>query len=66
MPVEKSVNGLLTNAQAAALLSMHPQQLRNWRSKRKGPAYFRIHNRCYYTRATLKNWLMKRMVDPES
>ena len=65
MPVEKMVSGLLTNAETAALLSMHPQQLRNWRYKRKGPAYFKIHGRCYYTRGTVKRWLMERMVDPE-
>lgn len=57
-PAEK----LLTDREVADLLQIDDGTLRNWRGKRKGPAFLRIGSRVRYRPADVHAWLATRTV----
>ena len=46
----KDDNGLITTAEAAAMLRLSPRTLEKMRQRGEGPEYFKIQNRTWYTR----------------
>jgi len=55
----------LNDFQAAALLGLKPQTLRNWRGQSKGPPYQKVGRAVRYDFSTLINWMDERTVRPE-
>ena len=49
---------LLTTAEAAALLELGPQTLKNYRHDNTGPAYIRIGGRIRYRHSDLEDWIV--------
>lgn len=57
-----SFDQLLTERQAAALLSVTPRALQKWRSNGRGPEFIRISSRCIrYRRIDLAAWTADRV-----
>ena len=51
--------------QAAALLTLSPATLASWRSRGRGPAYFRLGSRAIrYRRSDLERFLERDRVEP--
>jgi excisionase family DNA binding protein len=48
---------LLTPAETAALLKVHPSTLRRWRAEGRGPAYVRAGRGYRYWRRAVLAWL---------
>ncbi len=48
---------LLTSAEAAALLRVHPQTLVNWRCKGFGPDWIQVGGAIRYSAAQLEEWV---------
>jgi len=46
----KDEGGLITTAEAAAMLRLSPRTLEKMRQRGEGPEYFKIQNRTWYTR----------------
>jgi hypothetical protein len=64
---------MITEAEAAAILRLKPDTLRQWRNRRKkghkkGPPYFQphAHGQVLYARSDLDAWIKKHRVDPAS
>jgi hypothetical protein len=51
---------LLTEAQAAHLLSLKPHTLQRWRARETGPAFVMVGGAVRYRRLTLSAWLSVR------
>ncbi len=52
---------LVTEKQAAKLLSVSPRTLRNWRTRGGGPRFVKISGRCIrYSIADINEWTKKR------
>lgn len=49
---------------AAEKLGVASQTLCNWRHKRKGPAYYKIGDRVYYSREDIDRFIKSGRVDP--
>ena len=49
--------GLLTRAEAAAVLGKSEETLRQWAVRRKGPPRTRYGTRCYYSFESIKKWV---------
>lgn len=50
---------------AAKILDIAVQTLRNWRQKRRGPAYFKMGRSVRYKMEDLRTYASKRRIDPE-
>lgn len=48
---------LLTETEAALLLSINPRTLANWRYRRQGPAYVRVGGAVRYAERDLHTWI---------
>lgn len=53
-------------AGAAAYLGVAPATLRNWRSRRQGPAFLRVGRRRLYAVADLDRYIASVRDDPEA
>lgn len=51
---------LLTEAQAAHLLSLKPRTLQMWRMRGTGPAFVKVGSAVRYRQLTLSEWLATR------
>lgn len=59
------MKAVMTNAEAAAYLSLHPQTLVRWRQQGAGPPYCRLSSgRIGYLVADADAWLEERRVVP--
>ena len=56
---------LLTPKEAAALLSVSPRTLENWRTQDTGPAYYMVGIHPKYTKQSLLDYLKSRHVNPK-
>ena len=55
------LEALLTEKDVAAMLSLEPATLRNWRVKGEGPPFVRLSRRAIrYSRADVSEWLASR------
>lgn len=48
---------LLTPAQTAAMLQVHPSTLRRWRAQRTGPPWVKVGQTYRYWRSEIIRWL---------
>jgi hypothetical protein len=61
------IAGMLTPAEAAAILHVEPRTLEGWRRYRTGPRYFRYSGRCVrYRPEDLLEWLNGHAIDTRS
>ena len=57
-----SAFALITERQAASLLSVSPRALQKWRANGRGPPFVRISNRCIrYRKSDLFDWAADRL-----
>lgn len=61
-PLSANPDALLTEAQAAHLLSLKPRTLQMWRMRGTGPHYVKLGSTVRYRVATLSAWLDARTV----
>jgi len=54
----------LTQKQAAEYLRRSQKTLEGWRSRDRGPAYFRVVGKIMYRKCDLDSWLLEQMVIP--
>lgn len=54
----------LPEHEVASLLGVEIATLRNWRSKRSGPAYSRPGGTIFYPVASLRKWVEDNVVEP--
>lgn len=52
----------LSSDDAAAYLGASVATLRNWRSQKVGPAYYRLVGKVFYSQSDLDAWLCSRRV----
>jgi excisionase family DNA binding protein len=57
---------LLTEDQAARLLSVSPRTLQAWRSEDRGPPYVRVGRSVRYLYAALLQWIADHICRPKS
>lgn len=55
----------LDEKQAARLLAVAVQTLRNWRHQRRGPAYIKMGRAVRYQIKDLEDFMDKRKIDPD-
>ena len=55
----------LNEKQAAKLLNVAVQTLRNWRHKRQGPAYVKFGRAVRYQVQDIEAYIEKQKIDPE-
>lgn len=55
----------LDEKQAARLLAVAVQTLRNWRHQRRGPAYIKMGRAVRYQIKDLEDFMNKRKIDPD-
>jgi len=60
MQIEKNY---LTDVEAAQVLGLSKQTLRNWRFNRRGPAYHRAGRAIRYAKADLQSYMQARRID---
>ena len=63
--MRNSLNPPVNEHEAARLLGVAVQTLRNWRHQRRGPAYWKAGSRVNYLVEDLKSYREKRRIDPE-
>lgn len=63
--MERNLNPPINEHEAARLLGVAVQTLRNWRHQKRGPAYWKAGTRVNYLIEDLKNYREKRRIDPE-
>lgn len=63
--MRNSLNPPVNEHEAARLLGVAVQTLRNWRHQRRGPAYCKAGTRVNYLVEDLKSYREKRRIDPE-
>ncbi|UCE07462.1 MAG: helix-turn-helix domain-containing protein [bacterium] len=56
---------MLNDLEAARLLGLRPQTLRNWRHKQRGPSYIKLGRRVVYKLSDLSEYLTKHRINPE-
>jgi DNA-binding transcriptional MerR regulator len=56
----------LTDVEAAEIMGLAVQTLRNWRQKRKGPPYYKLGRRIVYYEEDLIAYIEKFRIDPEA
>lgn len=56
----------LNDVQAAQLLGLSPQTLRNWRTQRKGPPYVKLGRAIRYHLEDLRDYIASRRIVPEA
>ena len=66
MHVSTKIPLVVSDVQAAELLGLKPQTLRNWRCQSRGPAYSKIGRRCIYAVQDLESYRAKNRIDPEA
>ena len=59
-------NRQMNDVLASEFLNLRPQTLRNWRFKRKGPAYSKIGRRVVYQLTDLEAFLQENRIEPDS
>lgn len=57
---------LMNEKQAAALLSLQPATLRQWRLLGKGPAFYRVGGAIRYERQALEDFLILGKESPDN
>jgi hypothetical protein len=58
-------NGILTEAQAAAMIvDLKPQTLAKWRLRRRGPKYLKLGGKIRYTVTDIQAWMDASRIDP--
>lgn len=57
---------LLTDDEAANLLSLSPATLKKWRRTRRGPRYYRLGSAIRYRRDDLESYLSRSAANPSS
>jgi hypothetical protein len=55
---------LVPSDEAAKLIHQEPSTLATWRSAKKGPAYYKVGRRVFYSRADLEAWIASRRREP--
>lgn len=63
--MDKSLD-LLTPREAAEVVRFKEATLSFWRSRGKGPKYYKLHNTVFYDRQDLIDWMRKGAVPTES
>ena len=58
-----TTTALLTTAEAAAVLSLAPKTLYNWRALGVGPADIRVGGRVRYREADVAEWISNHAVE---
>ena len=61
LPLPISTGGLLTRAEAAALIGVSPGTLRNWASQKRGPRYVRHGKQAFYPADEVAAWMQRSM-----
>jgi Helix-turn-helix domain len=56
---------LITEAEAAKIIHQEQSTLPVWRAQRRGPAYFKIGRKVFYSRADLAAWITSRRIEPK-
>jgi hypothetical protein len=56
----------LKDTEAAAMLGLHPQTLRNMRCKGEGPAYYKIGRAVRYLPEDLISYVSDRKIEPRN
>ena len=55
---------MLSTDEAAARLNLKPSTLRQWRYRKRGPAFYRLGDgpgaRCHYRASELEEWISKK------
>ena len=57
MPMEFNPNDLVTEDYAADLLRIRKETLRNWRSRKRGPPFYKFAGRVYYHPREISAWI---------
>ena len=57
--------GLFTEEEAGRYLGLAPGTLRNWRCRRRGPAFVLAGRRVCYRIEDLRAWVEERLTDPK-
>ena len=63
--MEFNLNAAVNEHEAARILGVAVQTLRNWRHQRRGPAYLKSGTRVNYLVEDLKAYREKHRIDPE-
>ena len=63
--MEINLNPLVNEHEAARLLDVAVQSLRNWRHQRRGPVYLKISRSVRYRLEDLENFMDSNRIDPE-
>jgi hypothetical protein len=56
---------LMSEVEAAKFIHQERSTLPVWRSKRRGPAYFKIGRKIFYSRADLVAWITSLRIEPK-
>ena len=63
--METKMSNAIDDWQAAEYLGISVQTLRNWRSKRRGPAYLKLGRCVRYLRKDLAKYRCENRIDPK-
>lgn len=63
--MRNNLNPPVNEHEAARLIGVAVQSLRNWRHQRKGPAYLKISRSVRYRLEDLEDYINSKRVDPE-
>jgi hypothetical protein len=64
MPTEEVKADLVSDAEAAKIIHQKPTTLATWRAAKRGPAYFKLGRRVYYSQSDLEAWIASRRREP--
>lgn len=64
--MENTLSRGLKDTKAAEMLGLHPQTLRNMRSKGEGPAYYKIGRAVRYWPEDLISYIRDRKIEPRN
>ena len=59
------IDNLMSPAELAGSLGLSVDTLADWRSQRRGPAYFAVGRKIWYPRDRVENWLQTKLKETE-
>ncbi len=63
---ENGMKNSLNEKQAAKILCVAVQTLRNWRHQRRGPIYLKLGRSVRYKYEDMENYIEKKRINPEA